>query len=174
MKKILLLLAVALLVTFSGAAQKPPPKGASSFITEAGGLMSSNKKVDIIQQIARARIDAVEGGGGVMDWAEASGRVFLRTTWMVEIGKMDEDYGVYDFEQALAAEMQKRLLSEGFRLTPKKFNFSYIRYQKGSTLGSVEVRSFYLNSGNLPLRIEFIFNESYRPLRKKTVANRRN
>ncbi|MGB7208145.1 MAG: hypothetical protein WBD27_05745 [Pyrinomonadaceae bacterium] len=167
MKKILLSLAIALLVTFLGAAQTSPPKGASNFITEAGGLMSSNNKVDIIQQIAGARIDNVEGGGGVMDWTESGGRVFLRTTWMVEIGKIDEDYGVYDFKQALAAEMQKRLLSERFRLTPKKFNFHYIRYQKGSTQGSVEVRSFFLNSGNLPLRIEFIFNESYRPLRKK-------
>ena len=90
-----------------GAAQTPPPKGASNFITEAGGLMSSNNKVDIIQQIARARIDDVEGGGGVMDWAEASGRVFLRTTWMVEIGKMDEDYGVYDFKQALPLRCRK-------------------------------------------------------------------
>lgn len=167
MKDIFLSLAVALLVTFSGVAQKSLPKGASIFITEAGGLMSSNNKVDVIQQIAGARIDNVEGGGGVMDWTEAGGRVFLRTTWMVEIGKMDEDYGVYDFKRALAAEMQKRLLSEGFRLTPKNFNFRYIRYLKGSTQGSVEVRSFFLNSGNLPLRMEFIFNESYRPLRKK-------
>ena len=167
MDKILLTLAATLLFTFSGAAQKPTPKGASKFITELGGLALLPPKVGILQQIAGTRIDEVEGGGGVGDWTEVDGRVFLRTTWMEEIGHIDSNYSVYDLEQGLAAEMQKRLVSEGFRVTPKKFDFHYIRYQKGWTVGTLEVRSWFLNSGNLPLHIEFIFNESYRPTRKK-------
>ena len=167
MNKILLTLLTTLLITFSVVAQKPTPKGASKFITELGGLALLPPKLDIFQQVAGTKIDNVEGGGGAADWIELDGRVFLRATWMVEIGNIDSNYGIYDLEQGIAAEMQKRLVSEGFRVTPKKFDFHFIRYQKGLTVGTVEVRSCFINSGNPPLRYEFIFNESYRPTRKR-------
>ena len=167
MNKILLTLAAMLLITFSGAAQKPTPQGASRFITELGGLALLPPKVDILRQIAGTKIYKVESGGGAADWTELDGRVFLRATWMVEIGDKASNYGVFDLEQGLAAELRSRLVSEGFRVTPKKVDFHYMRYQKGSTVGTLEVRSCFLNSGNLPLRIEFIFNESYRRTTKR-------
>ena len=165
-KNLLTLATVIFLTSFSALGQETMPKGASNFFTERGGLSFSSGKPDILQEVAGNKIDKVEGGGGVDDWIKLDGRVFVRAAWMVEIGEFKDDYGSCDLEQALAAEMQKRLLAEGFILTPKKFNFNYVRYQKGSTVGSIEVRSFFLNNGNLPLRIEFIFNESYRPVVK--------
>jgi len=89
------------------------PPGASMFIRTLGGLSEENGRPDILQQIAGDKIDAVEGGGGVEDWTSLKGRVFLTRRWMVEIGKMSDGYS-YDFQKALATEMQKRLRSEGF------------------------------------------------------------
>jgi len=166
MKKLLLLTTIIFLISFSALGQKTMPKGASKFFTELGGLSFSHGQADILQQVVGNKIDKVEGGGGIVDWTELDGRVFARATWMTEIGEFEDDYGSFELKEALAAEMQKRLLTEGFTLTPKKFDFNYVRYQKGSTVGTIEVRSFFLNSGNLPLRIEFIFNESYRPVAK--------
>lgn len=171
MKRILLLSAVTLIVSFATAAQKPLPDGASKFFKVLGGLNFSDGNIDIVRQVAGRNIDKVEGGGGVADWTEVDGRVFVRSAWMTEIGEMAADYGAFELKKSLAAEMQKKLESEGFRLTPAKFDLHYIRYQKGATVGTVEVRSFYLNSGNLPLRFEFIFNESYR-LERKTRGGR--
>jgi len=163
MKNLLLFVAFLLLINLSVLGQAPVPKGASRFFNERGGLSFSSNKVDILQQVAGKYIDKTEAGGGIEDWTKVDGRVFARAAWMVEIGELKENYGVFDLEQALAAEMQKRLLAEGFALTPKKFDFHYVRYQKGTTVGTIEVRSFFVNSGNLPLRLEFIFNESYLP-----------
>jgi hypothetical protein len=166
-KKKLSFLFVVLLMTLPGLAQKPLPKGVSKFFTERGGLDFSRTKVDIFEKVAGSKTDKVEAGGEASDWTELDGRVFARAAWMVEIGEMAPGFGGYELKKGLAAEMQKRLAAEGFRLTPKQFNFSYLRYQKGSTVGTIEVRSFYLGGGNLPLRIEFIFNESYRPVRRR-------
>lgn len=166
MKNLLLLATTISLISLSALGQETMPKGASNFFTERGGLSFSSGKADILQQVAGNNIDKVEAGGGIEDWIKLDGRVFVRAAWMVEIGEFKDDYGSYDLKQALAAEMQKRLLAEGFILTAKKFDFNYVRYQKGSTVDTIEVRSFFLNNGNLPLRIEFIFNESYRPVVK--------
>ena len=166
MKRILLSLAAALLIYSSGEAQAPIPDGVSKFFRDRGGLSLSGNNVDVLQRIAGNKIDNVEGGGGAANWTKVDGRVFVRAAWMVEIGDIASDYDAFDLNKSLAAEMQKRLTSEGFRLTPKKFDLNYVRYQKGSTLGTIEVRSFFLSSGNLPLRYEFIFNESFRPVRK--------
>ena len=149
--------------------QRSIPGGASSFFEERGGLSVSQSKPDILQQIAARKIDKVESGGGAAEWTEVDGRVFVRAAWMVEIGEISKDFGVYDLERLLAAEMQKKLKSEGFHLMPATPNLHYIRYQKGSTIGTVEVRSCFLNGGNLPLRYEFIFNEIYRPAKQMRV-----
>lgn len=92
-------------------------KGASNFFTGRGGITFSSGKVDILQQVAGNTIGNVEGGGGVEDWVNLDGRVFVRAVWMIEIGEFKDDYGSYDLEQALVAEMQMRLLAEGFMLT---------------------------------------------------------
>lgn len=165
MKRIVLLLATIILLFASGEAQKPIPKGASKFFNELGGLRFTRGNSDILQQIAGNKIDKVEGGGGTIDWTKVDGRIFARAAWMVEIGGMVSDYGAFELERSLAIEMQKTLTSEGFRMIPANFDLHYIRYQKGSTIGTVEVRSFFLNNGKLPLRYEFIFNESYRPVK---------
>ncbi|MBV6497072.1 MAG: hypothetical protein DYH05_13145 [Acidobacteria bacterium ACB1] len=163
MKYLLLFTTFLFLINLSVFGQDPTPKGASRFFSERGGLSPSSSRVDILEQVAGNNIDGVEGGGGIADWTKVDGRVFARAAWMIEIDELKENYGASDLEQALAAEMQKRLLSEGFILTPKKFDLHYVRYQKGTTVGTVEVRSFFLGSGNLPWRLEFIFNESYLP-----------
>lgn len=159
-------LCVAIILLAYGGYAQSLPSGVSNFFRELGGLNPQGSKVEIFQRLAGRRIDKVEGGGDAADWTELEGRVYVRAAWMTEIGEMTADYTSYELEQALAADMQKKLASEGFRITPSKFNLSYVRYQKGSTIGMVEVRSFFLNGGNLPLRYEFIFNESYRPRRK--------
>lgn len=154
------------LICSSIEAQRSIPEGASRFFKELGGLNVSVGRADILKRIAANKIDQVESGGGAPDWTIVDGRAFTRAAWMIEIGKIASDYSSYDLGQSLAAEMQDKLRSEGFRLTPAKFGLYYVRYEKGTTVGSVEVRSFFLNGGNPPLRYEFIFNESYRPVRK--------
>jgi len=37
--------------------------------------------------------DKVGGGGGASDWIEVAGGVFVRATWMTEMGEMAADYG---------------------------------------------------------------------------------
>lgn len=167
MTKILLLLLAAVLLIYSPAeAQAPIPEGASNFFKELGGLRFSQNEADILQRIAGNKIDKVESGGGGPDWTKVDGRVFVRAAWMIEIGEIASDYGSFELEQSIAAEMQRKLRLEGFSLTPVKFDLHYVRYQNGSTVGTVEVRSFFLGIGNLPLRYEFIFNESYMSAKK--------
>jgi len=161
MKILSLVAAVVFLVCSSGKAQTRIPEGASNFFNERGGLNLMGNNIDPIRRISGNKVDNIEGGGGAADWARVSGRIFIRSAWMIEIGEMADGYGAFELEHSLAAEMQTKLVAEGFRLTPAKFDLHHIRYQKGSTIGTVEVRSFFLNSGNLPLRYEFIFNESY-------------
>jgi hypothetical protein len=169
MKGFLPLIIAVLLICSAAEAQKALPKGASDFFLELGGLMTRNGKPDIVQRIAGNRIDKVEGGGGLVDWTEVEGRVFARAAWMIEIREMASEYSSYDLEKSLAGEMQKQLTSKGFRITPAKPALNYFRYQKGSIVGALEVRSFFLNKGNLPLHYEFIFTESYRPTTKSRV-----
>lgn len=147
--------------------QSDLPVGASTFFRELGGLNPKDQNREVFAMIAKGRIDKVEAGGGVFDWTTVDGRIFARTTWMVEIGQMQDGYGAYDFNRSLSSEIRKRLTSDGFRVAEPKFQSQFLRYQKGSTVGTVEFLSFYLGSGNLPLRYEFIFNESYIPLMKK-------
>lgn len=169
MKRIELSLLSVLLICSSVYSQPSIPSGASNFFEERGGLSFSSSKVDILQHIAAGKIDKVESGGGAVDWTEVDGRVFVRAAWIIEIGEISKDLSIFDLERFLAAEMQKKLKSEGFRLTPEKPDLHYIRYRKGSTVGTVEVRSCFLNGGNLPLRYEFIFNEIYRPAKRVRV-----
>lgn len=161
MKTCLLLLAICLPGFATYGQTGPTPPGSSKFIRELAGLYPDEGKVDVVGEIAGDNFDAIEGGGGPEDWVEVDGRVFLTRRWMIEIGKMTEGYSTFDFNRKLAAEIQRRLEAEGFKLTPPKFNLHSIRYQKGTTVGTIEIRSFFLSSGNLPLRMEFIFNESY-------------
>ena len=162
MKRIILTLSIFLILSESGFGQvRTPPVGASKFIQSLGGLNSSGSKTDIIQQIAGDGFDQIEAGGGSYDWTEVHGRIFLSGRWMVEIGKIKEGYSTFDFEQQLAVAIQKQLASDGFKTTPAKFNLGSLRYQRGTTVGTLDVLKFWLGSGNPPLRIEFIFHESY-------------
>lgn len=164
--RIQLLLAAMLFIGSSAAAQNLTPAGASDFFLRRGGLIFTEGKVNVLQQIASNKIDKVEAGGGPADWVSVDGRIFARATWMIEIGEMTKEFSSVELERLLADEMQKKLNSEGFRLNSAKFDLHYVRYQKGSTVGSMEMRSSFLNNGNLPLRYEFIFNESYQPTKK--------
>lgn len=162
MKRIVLALSLFFLIPGVGFGQvRTAPAGASNFIRGLGGLNPLDAKTDIIQRIAGDGFDQIEAGGGLYDWTEVNGRVFLTRRWMVEIGKIKEGYSTFDFEKQLAASIQKQLTSERFRVTPTKYNLEPFRYERGTTVGSLDVLKFWLGSGNPPLRIEFIFHESY-------------
>ncbi len=162
MKKYLLLaiLISTQAVALHGQTISAPP-GSSIFIRELAGLLESDGKPDLLSRIARDRIDVVEAGGGVEEWTAIDGRVFLTRRWMVEIGKVNEGYSTWDLEKALAEEFRKQLSSEGFSISPPTSQLYSTRYLKDKTVGTLEVRSFFLGNGNLPFRMEFIFNESY-------------
>ncbi len=161
MKKLIWFIAICFLATAVSGQTGPVPQGASKFILELGGLDFEEGRPDLVTQIAGNNIDSIEAGGGPAQWTIVQGRVFLTRHWMIEIGKVKEDYSMFNFDEALAKIMQKRLEAEGFKLTPAEFKLASVRYKRGTTVGTVEVRSFFLNSGNVPLRMEFIFNESY-------------
>ncbi len=139
----------------------PAPEGSSKFIRELGGLDVGVQRPYLLDEIAGGKIDSIEAGGGPEDWTEIDGRIFLTRRWMVEIGKIEENYSTIDFERAIAKAMQLKLESEGFKLTPAEFKLYSVRYQRGTTVGTLDVRTYFTNSGNLPFRMEFIFSESY-------------
>ena len=85
-----------LLLTGAGFGQvRTAPIGASKFIRNLGGLSSLEAKTDVIQQIAGDGFDEIEAGGGLNDWTEVNGRIFLTRRWMVEIGKIKQGYSTF-------------------------------------------------------------------------------
>lgn len=155
---------IACIITAAGVLGQIPvePPGASKFIRSGGGLMSAPGKGDLIEQLSDGNFDAIEAGGGGPDWTKINGRVFLTRHWMVEIGKIRNGYSTFDFEQRLARSLREQLQSEGFKLTPTgSSRLGPLRYQRGKTVGTLDVFSFWLGGGNPPLHLEFIFHESY-------------
>jgi hypothetical protein len=155
--KLFLLILVFSTALFAQA--DPAPSGASSFIRSFGGFSTDNYEPSFFDEMTNGKIDAVFAGGGPGEWTEIAGRIFLTREWSIEIGEIKDK--TFDLHAAIEAAMRKQLAAEGFKLSPDKPGFSSIRYQKGSTAGSVEFFSHFLSSGNPPLKLDFIFYESY-------------
>lgn len=162
MRSLILVLMTCILLTGAGFGQvRTASIGASKFTRNLGGLSSLEAKTNVIQRIAGDGFDEIEAGGGLYDWTEVNGRIFLTRRWMVEIGKIKQGYSTFDFKKQLAGSIQKQLASEGFKIKPSKYNLGPLRYQRGTTVGTLDVLTFWLGSGNPPLRMEFIFHKSY-------------
>ena len=159
-----LLLLILVFSTALSAQADPAPPGASNFIRSFGGFSTENNELSFFEEMTNGKIDAVFAGGGPGEWTEIAGRIFLTREWSIEIGEIKDK--TFDLHAAIEAAMRKQLEAEGFKLNPDKPGVSSIRYQKGSTAGSIEFFSHFLSSGNPPLKLDFIFYESY--LRKAT------
>lgn len=166
LQPLLLIVAFCLCSTPLLGQNDPEPPGASNFIRSFGGFSTENYAPSFFDEMTHGKIDKVFAGGGPGEWTEIAGRIFLTRKWSIEIGEINESYKTYDLEAAIEASLRKQLEAEGFKLNPDTPGFASIRYQKGSTTGSVEFLSHFLSSGNLPLKLDFIFYESY--LRKST------
>jgi hypothetical protein len=166
LQPLLLIVAFCLCSTPLLGQNDPEPPGASNFIRSFGGFSTENYEPSFFDEMTHGKIDKVFSGGGPGEWTEIAGRIFLTRKWTIEIGEMDENYNGYHVEKGIVTAMRKQLEADGFKLSPETIKFSSIRYQKGTTTGSVEFLSHFLSSGNLPWKLDFIFYESY--LRKTT------
>lgn len=166
--KIRLLVFILLLTPTVFGQNEPVPYGESQFIRTLGGLSFEYAETTFFDKLTAGKIDKIEGGGGVGEWSVVGNRIFLTRRWMIEIGEVKEGFAELSLERKLATDMRRQMKEAGFKLNPESYPLVPIRYQKGTTVGSVEMFSFFLGDGNVPLRLEFIFYESYlrKPLRR--------
>lgn len=159
------IIAFCLLVCEAPAQTQVPP-GESKFIRSMMDFGVSK----LSESIAEDNFDQIEGGGGALDWTILDNRVFLTGRWMEEVGTIKEGYSVFDYERELATAFVKRLEAEGFQVKNKSDRLFSISYQRGTTVGLIEVRTHFDEKSNY--RMDFIFYESYLQQKAKRAAGR--
>ncbi|MEP6847850.1 MAG: hypothetical protein ABI999_03275 [Acidobacteriota bacterium] len=169
MKKTFFGVFMVCLLALAVAGQHSAPPGESKFIRS----MLNGELYKLREKIAQGKFDEVEGGFGAPDWTAINGRVFITSRQMEEVGKIEHGYSTFDYEKALAESFKKSLTAEGFKMKTSGDRLYAIQYQRGSTVGFIDVRSFFLENGFY--RMEFIFYESYltRRTHKAHIVNAR-
>ena len=134
---------------------------------------ATNKLLD---EVAKGMIDDIFGGGSE-NKAEYGRGVFLTRRWGEEISKFLPGFSRYDFDIAIKNVIENRLERCGFTFKPgvSYVGLGSLDYKAGSTVGSVDLRTYY--DENHTLHLEFIFHESYlkrnEKARKSTYQIRR-
>ena len=135
--------------------------GESGFIADFALTDGSGATSALLDEVAKGKIDDIEGGASPETRVEYRGRVFLTRRWSEEIAKFSPGFSGHDLDIGIKKVIEARLTKCGFEFKPglSYVGLSSIDYKKGATIGSVDLRTIYDEKGNLHLY--FIFNESF-------------